>query len=96
MIDKADILHLEKLARIELSETEREKLAEQLARIVEFCEQLQRVDTDGVEPTSTVVHGAHHGPRKDTSYPGLDRDVVLSQAPDAVNGFFRVPKIIER
>ena len=96
MIDKATILHLEKLARIELSDPERERLAEQLARIIEFCEQLQQLDTSKVEPTSAVVVGAHVGLREDKVRPGLDRDTVLAEAPDAQKGFFRVPKIIER
>lgn len=96
MIDKSAIQHLEQLARIELSDDERDRLAEQLARIVEYCEQLQQLNTDGVEPTSAVVHSGHRAQREDEPSAGLDRDVVLSEAPDAVEGFFRVPKIIER
>jgi aspartyl-tRNA(Asn)/glutamyl-tRNA(Gln) amidotransferase subunit C len=96
MIDKAMIQHLEKLARIELSAEERQRFAEQLPRIVEYCEQLQRLETDEVAPTSAVVHGTKVELRNDEPKPGLDRDPVLAEAPDAKNGFFRVPKIIER
>ena len=96
MIDKAMIQHLEKLARIELSTEERQRIAEQLPRIVEYCEQLQRLDTDKVAPTSAVVHGKKVELRADKPKPGLDHDAVMSEAPDAKNGFFRVPKIIER
>ena len=90
------IEHLEDLARIELSAEERKLLAEQLGRIVEYCEQVQALDTDNVEPTSAVVYERESKLRADVVKPGLDRDVVLKQAPDAKDGFFRVPKIIER
>jgi aspartyl-tRNA(Asn)/glutamyl-tRNA(Gln) amidotransferase subunit C len=63
---------------------------------VEYCEQLQALDTDNVVPTSAVVHESEGALREDDVEPGLDRDVVLGEAPDAKDGYFRVPKIIER
>lgn len=96
MIDRDAIIRLEKLSRIELTEAERERFAQQLPRIVEFCESLREIDTDAIEPTSAIALGAHVGLRKDEVQPGLNRDKVLKEAPDAEDGFFRVPKIIER
>jgi aspartyl-tRNA(Asn)/glutamyl-tRNA(Gln) amidotransferase subunit C len=90
------IQHLERLARIELSAEERQRFADQLPRIVEYCEQLQRLTTDDVAPTSAVVHGKKVQLRDDKPRPGLERDTVMAEAPDGKNGFFRVPKIIER
>lgn len=95
-IDKEMIEHLEELARIDLTPEEEKRLAEQLGRIVEYVEQLQKVDTDGVAPTSLVVREDRPKLRADEPRKGLDRNVVLAQAPDSENGFFRVPKVIER
>jgi aspartyl-tRNA(Asn)/glutamyl-tRNA(Gln) amidotransferase subunit C len=95
-IDRKLIEHLESLARIELTEGEREKLAEQLGRIVAFVETLQSVDTSGVEVTRLVTHSDDEHLREDQSATGLDREAVLDQAPDAVDGFFRVPRVIDR
>ncbi len=94
-IDRDTIEHLEALARIELDEEERERLAEQLGRIVAFVEKLQSVDTSGVERVDNGASGAERL-RDDISEPGLDRDDVLSQAPDAAEGWFRVPRVIDR
>jgi aspartyl-tRNA(Asn)/glutamyl-tRNA(Gln) amidotransferase subunit C len=95
-IDLKMIAHLEALAKIELTPEERDVLSGQLDRIVEYCEQIQALDTNGVAPTSAVVHEPRSALREDEVEPGLNRDVVLGEAPDAENGYFRVPKIIER
>jgi aspartyl-tRNA(Asn)/glutamyl-tRNA(Gln) amidotransferase subunit C len=95
-IDLKMITHLEGLSRIELTPEERILLSEQLDRIVGFCEQLQELDTGDIAPTSAVVHESRRELRPDRVEPGLDRDVVLGEAPDPKDGFFRVPKIIER
>jgi len=97
-IDRETIVHLEALARIELGEEERERLAEQMGRIVAFVEKLQSVDTSGVVGDERVENGAAGAERlrDDKSDPGLDRDDVLLQAPDAAEGCFRVPRVIDR
>jgi len=94
-IDRDTIEYLEALARIELGEEERERLAEQMGRIVTFVEKLQSVDTSGVGSVDNGASGAERL-RDDISEPGLDRDDVLSQAPDAAEGCFRVPRVIDR
>jgi aspartyl-tRNA(Asn)/glutamyl-tRNA(Gln) amidotransferase subunit C len=95
-IDEKMIRHLEKLARIDLTAGERGRLSEQLNRIVEYVEQLQEIDTADVAPTSAVFHKEHSALRPDEPGPSLDRDKILRQAPDATDGFFRVPKVVER
>ena len=95
-IDEKMIRHLEMLARIDLTADERGRLSEQLDRIVGYVEQLQEIDTEGVAPTSAVVHDEHSALRPDEPGPSLDRDKILGQAPDAKDGFFRVPKVVER
>jgi len=93
------IAHLERLARIHLAPEEVEAITAQLDRIVAMVESLQAVDVSGVEPTLGMSHemaaeGEHM--RADETAPGLDRAVVLSQAPDATKEFFRVPRVIAR
>ena len=95
-IDKKMIEHLEALARIDLTAEEKQRLAEQLDRIVGYIEQLQEVETDDVEATSFVVHSGQVRLRPDEPRKSLDREVILDQAPDAHDGFFRGPRIIER
>lgn len=98
-IDRNVIAHLEKLARIKLSPDEVEMITGQLDRIVAMVESLQAVDVTGVEPTRGMAHdpsreGEHA--RADEVTPGLSREVVLGQAPDATEEFFRVPRVIGR
>jgi aspartyl-tRNA(Asn)/glutamyl-tRNA(Gln) amidotransferase subunit C len=95
-IDLGMITRLEALAKIELTPEERDVLSGQLDSIIEYVEQIQGLDTDNVAPTSAVVHESGSALRMDEVEPGLDRDVVLGEAPDAKDGYFRVPKIIER
>jgi aspartyl-tRNA(Asn)/glutamyl-tRNA(Gln) amidotransferase subunit C len=98
-INRDVIAHLERLARINLSPDEVEAITDQLDRIVEMVEGLNAVDVSGIEPTVGMSHespaeGEHA--RADQVMPGLDRAVVLAQAPDATKEFFRVPRVIGR
>lgn len=98
-INRDVIAHLEKLARIHLAPDEVDAITSQLDRIVAMVESLSAVDVSGVEPTLGMSHGnasdsGHE--RADEITPGLDRAVVLAQAPDATKEFFRVPRVIGR
>ncbi|MCK4774473.1 MAG: Asp-tRNA(Asn)/Glu-tRNA(Gln) amidotransferase subunit GatC [Candidatus Krumholzibacteria bacterium] len=93
-IDRNTIEHLEALARIELSDEEREKLAGQLDRIVKFVEKLDELDTSGVD---TIDESRGSQPvRPDFPMSWLGHQKVLNKAPDGANGFFRVPRVINR
>jgi aspartyl-tRNA(Asn)/glutamyl-tRNA(Gln) amidotransferase subunit C len=98
-INRDVIAHLERLARIRLSPDEVEAITAQLDRIVGMVESLSAVDVSGVEPTLGMSHespGETEHARVDEITPGLDRGVVLAQAPDATKEFFRVPRVIGR
>lgn len=82
------------LARLQLSADETVALAEQLSRLVAHFEQLDELDTRGVEPTSHVLPLTCPG-RADVTLPALGRELVLSRAPLHEDGFFVVPKIID-
>jgi aspartyl-tRNA(Asn)/glutamyl-tRNA(Gln) amidotransferase subunit C len=93
-LTRADVEHVARLARLELSDGEAEQFTAQLGVILEHAAQVAALDTQGVEPT------AHPLPlvnvlRADIAREGLDRDEVLTMAPSAEDGRFRVPRILE-
>ncbi len=82
-----------RLARLELGEEELDRFTEQLASVLGHAEDLAKVDLAGVEPT------AHPLPlenvlRRDEPRPGLDRQALLAEAPEAEAGQFKVPPIL--
>jgi aspartyl-tRNA(Asn)/glutamyl-tRNA(Gln) amidotransferase subunit C len=91
---KMDIQKVAKLARLELSEEERETFGGQLDQILTYVEQLSRVDTTGVEATSHAIPMSNVF-REDETRPSCPREEVVGTAPEQEAGFFKVPKIIE-
>ncbi len=79
-----------KLARLGLSEEEVERMAGELSGILEHVERISELELDEVPPTSHVVE-LENVLRADEPHESLDRDIALSQAPDPVDGAFRVP-----
>jgi aspartyl-tRNA(Asn)/glutamyl-tRNA(Gln) amidotransferase subunit C len=94
MIDRKDVEHVARLARLALSEPELERMRVELAAILEYIEKLRAVDVEGVEPTSHAVPLVNVM-REDEVEPGVDREAMMANAPDRVAEFFRVPRIIE-
>lgn len=94
-IDRDAVARLAALARLELSDGERERFAEQLSDILRYVDQVQAVDTTGVEPSSQPLPQPTAW-RDDVPVASLDRAAGLANAPDAdrVAGLFRVPKVI--
>jgi len=90
VIDREQVLHVARLARLRLDEAETERMAGELSGILEHVEAMERLDLDGVEPTARVVD-ADNVLRDDVATPSLDRDVALRSAPDAGEDSFRVP-----
>ena len=82
------------LARIRVAEQDLPKLADQLSGILTFMEQLNEVDVDGVEPMTSVMP-MRLKRREDVVTDGGYPEKVLSNAPDAREGFFAVPKVVE-
>lgn len=93
-IDRAAVDHVARLARLDLSEAERDRMSEELAKILEHAERIQALDLDGVEPTAHAVP-MRNIMRPDEVRPGLGRDEALQNAPVAEDGRFRVPRILE-
>ena len=92
-ISRADVAHVARLARLDLTDEELERFTGQLAAVLEHAADVASLDTAGVPPT------AHPLPlqnvlRADAPVPSLDRDEVLAMAPEAEDGRFRVPRIL--
>jgi aspartyl-tRNA(Asn)/glutamyl-tRNA(Gln) amidotransferase subunit C len=90
VIDREQVLHVERLARLELSEEDVERMAGELSNILEHVERISSLDLDGVEPTTHVVE-LENVLRADEPRPSLPRETALEQAPDPADGAFRVP-----
>lgn len=93
-IDRATVDHVARLARLDLSDAERERMGAELSKILEHVETIQAMDLDAVEPT------AHALPltsvmRLDEVKPSLTTDEALANAPQAEDDRFRVPRIVE-
>jgi len=93
-IDKKDVEHAAHLARLRLSEEEKNQFTSQLAKIIDYVRKLNELDTSGVEPTAHVLT-LKNITRPDETKPCLDRGIVLKLAPEAGDGHIRVPKVIE-
>ncbi len=93
-LDNTTVRNIAFLARIEVPDAELPQLAEQLTAILGFVEQLGEVDTQGVEPMTSVTDMAMRW-RDDVVTDGGIQQKVLANAPDAIEGFFTVPKVVE-
>lgn len=90
MLDRAQVLHVARLARLELSEDELERMAQELSHVLEHVDRVRELDLTGVQPTAHVIDVAGVT-RADEPEPGLSREAALAAAPDPVEGGFGVP-----
>ena len=93
-LNRKDVEHVALLSRLELSESELDKFTGQLDAILEYIDVLSQVDTSAVEPLAHVLE-IRNVMRADEVQPSLPREAALQNAPDAEDGFFKVPKIVE-
>jgi aspartyl-tRNA(Asn)/glutamyl-tRNA(Gln) amidotransferase subunit C len=97
MISKKQVEHIAKLARIELTEKEKEKFTQELSSILDYVEQLDKVKTETTQGISQVT-GLENIVREDKLPKVKDREVrkkLLKQAPEKKGDYFKVPKILE-
>jgi aspartyl-tRNA(Asn)/glutamyl-tRNA(Gln) amidotransferase subunit C len=88
-----DVEHVATLARLSFTQQEKQKLIRELNQILDYMDQLNRLDTSHVEPLSHVVELANAF-REDTPRPCLTQEETLRNAPARTEQFFRVPKVI--
>ncbi|MFQ5841149.1 MAG: Asp-tRNA(Asn)/Glu-tRNA(Gln) amidotransferase subunit GatC [Thermodesulfobacteriota bacterium] len=93
-ISARDVEYVAKLARLDLSDEEKDEFAVQLNDILTYMDKLNELDTKEVEPTSHVIPVMNVF-RSDEVLESLPRESSLGSAPEAEKGFYKVPKIIE-
>lgn len=93
-MDKETVKKIAKLARLQVTEDDLDYFAPQLGNILNFFEELREVDTEGVEPLSSVSDIALRL-REDAINDGNIPQDVLANAPEEMEGFFVVPKVVE-
>ncbi len=93
-ITKQEVEHVAKLARLELSDRQKDMFTDQLSNILSYVEQLNELDTKGVEPTSHVLD-IRNVMRDDVAEESLPQEKALFNAPERAAGHYRVPLIIE-
>ena len=93
-ITKKDVEHVARLARLALTEEEKEKFTVQLSKILEYVEKLKELDTSNVQPTAHPFFSKTVW-REDKSLPFTDVESILKNAPDREDNFFKVKKVIE-
>ena len=89
-----EVDHIALLARLQLSSEEKVRAGEQLSQILGHFEQLSQLDTETIAPTEHVFPVVNVL-RADASRPGLPREAVLQNAPEAAGGMFQVPRVVE-
>ena len=93
-IDRDTVVRIARLSRIAMEEDALEPMAQELNGILAWVEQLGEVDTEGVEPMTGAI-AATLPQRDDRPRPGAPTDELLANAPEADDGFFVVPKVVE-
>ena len=100
------VRHVANLARLEFNDEETAHFTEQLARILDYIGKLNELETDDVPPTSHIhphqifilgsEDGARHVAKPDADKPSYPREEVLTNAPEAEEGYFGVPRVVDR
>jgi aspartyl-tRNA(Asn)/glutamyl-tRNA(Gln) amidotransferase subunit C len=90
VLAREQVHHVARLARLELSDEELDRMAGELSKVLGHIEKIRELDLDGVEPTSHVLD-VTNVLREDVPVPSLPRDVALAGAPEPVAGGFGVP-----
>ena len=93
-IDRAAVDHIARLARLDLSDAERQRMQTELAQILGHAERIQALDLDDVEPTSHSIP-LSNVMRRDEVRPSLTQEDALRNAPETEDGHIKVPRIIE-
>lgn len=93
-VDKETVAKIARLARVRVEEGHKEALARELSKILGWIEQLSELDTEGVEPMTSVV-SMKLPLRDDAVTDGGYAERVTANAPEAAHGFYAVPKVVE-
>ena len=92
-ITREEVIHVAKLARLEMDEKDIDTFSTQIGTILEYFETLNQVDTTDIKPTSHAIF-LTNAFREDEHKEHLDRESALANAPEQEDGYFLVPKVI--
>ena len=92
MITIKDVEHVAKLARLELTEEEKELYTKQLGDVLKYVDQMNEVDTTNIKPMTQVIDFCNVM-REDKVVQEISKEALMANAPEEENGFFKVPKI---
>ncbi|HTP20001.1 MAG TPA: Asp-tRNA(Asn)/Glu-tRNA(Gln) amidotransferase subunit GatC [Solirubrobacteraceae bacterium] len=90
MLDRDQVLHVARLARLDLGDDEVERMSAELSKVLDHIEKISELDLDGVPPTSHVIDVVN-ALRPDEPEPSLPREVILAAAPEPLHDGFGVP-----
>jgi aspartyl-tRNA(Asn)/glutamyl-tRNA(Gln) amidotransferase subunit C len=90
MLDRDQVLHVARLARLELNDDEVDRMAAELSNVLDHIEKIRELDLDGVPPTAHVIDVVN-ALRADDPEPSLPREVILAAAPEPLHDGFGVP-----
>src|SRR5436305_7784666 len=90
MLDRAQVLHVARLARLQLTDEEIDRMSSELSNVLGHFEKIQELDLEGVSPTSHVID-VSNALRPDEHTPSLPAEVALASAPEPLQGGFGVP-----
>lgn len=93
-ITKEEVLHVAKLARLNLTEEETERLMNDMGSIIGFADKLNELDTEGVVPTAHAIP-MQNAFREDEVKPSYEREDILKNAPSSDGDGFLIPKVVE-
>ena len=93
-LSREDVQHVAQLARLDFSEEEEARLAEEMSRILDYAEKLDELDTSGVPPMSHVLDVTNVF-RDDDVESRIEQEQALEPAPETDGPYFRVPKVVE-
>ena len=93
-VEGIDVAYVARLARLDLTPDETARFQGQLEQIVGYVRQIEQLDVAGVEPTSHAV-AVTNVMRPDVPRPGVAHDAVMANAPESLDGHFRVPRIVD-
>ncbi len=94
-LDRAVVEHIAALARVGLTSEEIERMRDQLSAVLDHISMLQEVDTDDIPPTASVI-ALQNVMRDDAVDPSLPRELVLLNAPDQEDGYFKVNAVLDQ
>ena len=97
MVTRENVEHIAKLARLDFSDGEYDKLTTDMNNVLGYIDQLKELDVSNVEPLENINESVEKNVfRADISAPSLSTEEALKNAPKAADGYFLVPKVIER